>query len=283
MVESDHSPTVRLRRLGHELRALRETKGLTIREVAAQLEWSAAKISRIETGHTKRVDVVNVKALCGAYGVTDQKLIDALINLAREAKQLGWWHAYKDVLHGSYVGLEAEASTIRTFQLGYVPGLLQTREYAADVIRASSVREPREIQRRVDVRMRRQQILETDNPPQLWAVIDEAALIRPIGGSETHEAQLRKLVDTSPIDHVKVQVLPLSAGAHAGLAGQFVILDFPEPTDRSVVYLETPTEGLYLEDVDQLKRYNLLFQHVCASALSVDASIAYLSSLIDKL
>ncbi|MEV6983442.1 helix-turn-helix transcriptional regulator [Sphaerisporangium sp. NPDC051017] len=279
----DHSPTLRLRRLGHELRRLREDKGLTIREAAAQLEWSAAKISRIESGHTKRVDVQNIRALCGLYGVTEQGFVETLLALAREAKQRGWWQAYQDIIEGPYVGLESEASTIRTFQLGCIPGLLQTAEYAAAITRAASVRDPEEVERRVGMRMKRQEVLGRAAPPQFWAVIDESAVLRPVGGRETHEAQLRKLIDTYSLDHVKVQILPLAAGEHAGLTGQFVILDFPEITDRSVVYLETATEGLYLEEAPQLKRYNVLFQHVCASALSVEASITHLSNLIDKL
>jgi transcriptional regulator with XRE-family HTH domain len=281
--ESDHSPTVRLRRLGHELRRLREAAGLSIREAAAQLEWSAAKISRIESGITRRVDAVNIRALCGIYGVEDKAFVDALVELAREGRKRGWWADYKDVLPGAYVGLEAAASSIRNFELAIIPGLLQTREYAAEVIRAAGIREPQELERRVAARMERQQLLDRSDPPQFWAVIDEAALLRPAGSREAHEAQLRRLVDTSPWRHIKLQVLPLSAGLHAGLGGAFVILDFPNTVDRSVVFVETPTDGLYLEEIEQIQSYTLMFQHLCASALSVDASIAYLSSLIDKL
>jgi transcriptional regulator with XRE-family HTH domain len=283
MADSDHSPTVRLRRLGHELRRLREEKSLTIRGAADLLDWSAAKISRIESGQTRRVDSVNIKALCSVYGVTDQAYVDALVDLAREARKRGWWNAYQDVFPGAYVGLEAEAASIRNFELAIIPGLLQTPEYMAEIVRTAGFREPEEIERRVAARVERQQLLLRTNPPQLWAIIDEAALLRPAGTKDVYEAQLRKLIDTSPSRHVKVQVLPLSAGLHAGLGGAFVILDFPNAADRSVVFVETPTDGLYLEEPLQLQSYNLLFQHLCASALSVDASIAYLSSLIDKL
>ncbi|GII88774.1 transcriptional regulator [Sphaerisporangium siamense] len=280
---SDYSPTVRLRRLGHELRRLREESGQTVHDAAAALECSSSKISRLENGLTKRPDVHHVRRLCEIYGVTSRSLIDALVELAREAKKRGWWAAYSDVLTGSYVGLEAEASSIRNFELALIPGLLQTPEYAAEIIRAGGVRDPREVERRVAARMERQQLLLRDSPPQLWAVIDEAALFRPVGSRKVREAQLRKLVDTSPLHHVKLQILPFSAGPHAGLSGQFVILDFPSAVDRSVVYVETPTDGLYLEEDEQLKRYTLMFQYLCASALSVEASIAYLSNLIDKL
>ncbi|MEU9884351.1 helix-turn-helix transcriptional regulator [Sphaerisporangium sp. NPDC051011] len=283
MTDSDHSPTVRLRRLGHELRRLREESRKTVHDAAAALECSPSKISRLENGLTKRPDVHHVRKLCEVYGVTNEPFIEALVELAREAKKRGWWAAYSDVLTGAYVGLEAEASSIRNYELALIPGLLQTPEYAAEIIRAAGVREPREIERRVAARMERQQLLVRRDPPQFWAVIDEAALMRPVGSREVREAQLRKLMNTSPLQHVKLQVLPYSAGPHAGLSGQFVILDFPNPIDRSVVYVETPTDGLYLEEVEQLRTYTLLFQHVCATALSVDASIAYLSNLIDKL
>ena len=283
MTDSDPSPTVRLRRLGQELRRLRENAKKTVQDAAAALECSQSKISRLENGLTKRPDVHHVRKLCEVYGVRNDTFVEALVDLAREARKRGWWAAYSDVLTGDYVGLEAAASTIRNFELAVIPGLLQTPEYAAEIIRTAGVREPREIERRVAARVERQRLLLRDNPPQLWAVIDEAALHRPIGSRDIREAQLRKLMDTSPLQHVKLQVLPFKAGPHAGLSGQFVILDFPHATDRSVVYIETPTDGLYLEEEDQLKRYSLLFQHVCASALSVDASIAYLSNLIDKL
>ncbi|MFG1878155.1 helix-turn-helix domain-containing protein [Sphaerisporangium sp. NPDC049003] len=284
MTDIDHSPTVRLRRLGLELRQLRKAAKMDIQDAADVLECSTSKISRLENGRTQRPDVHHVRKLCEAYGVSSETRINELMALAREAKQRGWWSSFSDILSGEYVGLEAAASSLRNWETSIIPGLLQTPAYAAEVIRAAGVRELRELERRVAVRMERQQLLLREkNPPQFWAVVDEAALLRPVGSSEVREEQLRKLVDTSPLQHVKLQVLPFSAGPHAGLGGPFVILDFPHAMDRSVVYIETPTDGLYLEEAEQLKSYNLLFQHVCASALSVDASIAYLSDLIDKL
>ncbi|MEU8267417.1 DUF5753 domain-containing protein [Sphaerisporangium sp. NPDC049002] len=208
-------------------------------------------------------------------------MVEAMVALARDARKRGWWSAYKDVLPGSYVGLEAEASSIQTFQPLVIPGLLQTAEYTAAICRAAMVRDPVEIDRRVEARLARQQILLRSDPPRLWAVIDEAALLRLT--PEVREGQLKKLVETTPLEHVKVQVLPVSAGPHAGLAGPFVILEFPDPTDRSVIYLETATDDLYLEETHQVSRYTLLFQHVCASALSIDASVAHLSTMLNEL
>ncbi len=283
MADYGRGPTVRLRRLGRELRNLREAATKTIQEAADELEWSSAKISRMENGLTKRPDLHQIRAMCQAYGVTDERLVEALVGLARDARKLGWWTAYNDVFTGSYVGLEAEAVAISTFELALIPGLLQTPDYTTHITRAALIRDAREVERRVKARQERQEILKRQDPPRLWAVIDEAALLRPVGSREVREGQLRKLISTESLENVKIQILPMSAGAHTGLVGQFVILDFAEPTDRSVVYLETATDGLYLEEHEQLARYRMMFQHLCASALSVDASIAYLSALIDKL
>ncbi|MEV5407841.1 helix-turn-helix transcriptional regulator [Thermopolyspora sp. NPDC052614] len=284
MVDIDRTPTVRLRRLGRELRRLREQAGKTLDEVASALEWSTAKLSRLENGHAKRPDIHHIRALCALYQVGDD-LVDALVSLARDARKRGWWVAYKDVLTGCYVGLEAEATSIHNFEINVIPGLLQTADYIRAIAGAAGITREQEIERIIEARLERQQILtRTDPPPpQVWAVIDEAALLRPFGDRGIHERQLRKLLDTRSLEHIKVQILPLSAGLHMGLAGQFVILDFADPSDRSVVYLETATDGLYLEEPHELTRYRLMFQYVCASALSVDASIAHLSAMIDKL
>ncbi|RJL33208.1 helix-turn-helix domain-containing protein [Bailinhaonella thermotolerans] len=280
---SETNPTVSRRLLAEELRKLREARGITMEDVAARLEWSRFKLLRLENGHAKRPYIHDINLLCDVYGVDDPRVREALLTLARDAGKRGWWAAYDDVLKGAYVGLEAGASQIRTFQLSVIPGLLQTPEYAAALVRAAMVRDPLEIKRRVEARMARQRILERDNPPMLWAVIDEMALLRSPGDPEVHRRQLRRLIDTGPLEHVKIQILKLSEGFHPGLSGQFVILDFPGDVEKSVVHLETATDGLYLEEPEERKRYSLAWQYLCASALSTDASIAYLSTLIDNL
>ena len=284
MTERSQSPTVRRRRLAAELRTLREDAGLTMEEVAQALDLSRSTISRIEAGKTARPRPRDIRDMLVLYGVDDERR-EALIELARDARERGWWDQYKSVFPGAYVGLEAEASNIRMFQPLVIPGLLQTAEYATELTRASLIRDPDEISTHVEARMLRQRLLtRTDPPPpRFWAIIDEAALLRPVGDVHIRREQLRRLVETSPVDHVTIQVLPLSAGPHVGLSGQFVILDYPHETDRSVVYVETPTDGLYLEERDQLERYTLMFQHLCATALGADASIDYLSAMIDKL
>jgi len=283
MGDNGQSPTVRLRRLGHEMRRLREAAGKSIHETSAELEWSTSKISRLENGLTKRPDVQNIRILCAAYGVTDPDKVESLVKLARDARRRAWWAKYQDVLTGTYVGLEAEASAITTFELAVIPGLLQTPEYMRELIQAFLISDPQEIERRIEARLRRQALLDRSNPPKYWAIIDESALLRPVGTPEVHKGQLRKLLETGQRPHVTIQILPFSAGLNAALGGSFVILDFPDSGDGSVVYQETVTDSLYLEEQNKIARYNLIFQQICASALSVDASRAYVSRLIDRL
>ncbi|MGW0587580.1 helix-turn-helix domain-containing protein [Streptosporangium sp. NPDC002607] len=282
MTNSGQSPTVRRRRLAAELRRLREAAGLTMEEVAQSLDMSRATISRLEAGKTARPRPRDIRDILKLYKVGDPQR-EAVMDLARGARERGWWEQYKGVFTGTYVGLEAEASSIDTFEPLVIPGLLQTAAYTAELTRASLTHDPAEIDKHVEARMRRQEILQRPNSPRYWAIIDEAALLRPVGDVEVMRGQLHKLIDTHPLEHVTIQVIPMSAGPHIGLWGQFVILGFPDPTDRNVVYVETPTDGLYLEEPEHLERYNLMMQRLVADALGVDASIAYLSKLIDQL
>ncbi|WP_440099941.1 helix-turn-helix domain-containing protein [Streptosporangium sp. H16] len=276
------SPTVRRRRLATELRRLREAAGLTMEEVAQSLDLSRATISRLEAGKTARPRPRDIRDILKLYKVGDPQR-EAVMDLARGARERGWWEQYKGVFTGTYVGLEAEASSIDTFEPLVIPGLLQTSAYTAELTRASLVHDPAEIDKHVEARMRRQEILQRPNSPRYRAIIDEAALLRPVGDVEVMRGQLRKLIDTHPLEHVTIQVIPMSTGPHIGLWGQFVILGFPDPSDRNVVYVETPTDGLYLEEPEHLERYNLIMQRLVADALGADASIAYLSELIDRL
>jgi hypothetical protein len=281
MTTSRQSPTVRRRRLSGELRRLREAANMTADSVAERLEWSRGKLSRIETAQWQRPNPRDVRDLLDVYGVVDPGQREAMITLAKESRQRGWWTAYKDVLAGSYIDLEAEASTISTFEPLVIPGLLQTPAYAAEITRAALVRDPAEVERRVTLRMERQKLLTQKDSPRFWVVIDEAALVRPLSSPPVFREQLQRLIDTEPLEHVTIQVLPLTAGLHAGMAGQFVIMEFPE--DPKIVYVETGTDGLYLEKPEELARYTLVFQHLCATALAPDASLVYLSGMLDTL
>jgi hypothetical protein len=280
------SPTARGRRLRYELRRLREEAGLTHSEVARRLEWSASKVSRIETGQS-RVQTGDVRDLLQVYGVSDQAVAEALVQLAREARRRGWWTRYTDVLgSGTYVGLEAEASTLHTYESMFIPGLLQTEDYARAVIRAGQTRpDPETLERRMSARMARQEILAHSDPPEIWAVLDESAVSRRVGSPEVMRAELQHLTELAshPNTSLTLQVLPFTAGAHPGMNGPFVILTFDSPTDPPTVYLETATDGLYLDDPADVERYTLMFSHLVARALGPDESRTMITDLAERM
>jgi transcriptional regulator with XRE-family HTH domain len=262
-----NSPTVRRRRLASELRRLREASQLTIDEVGEKLECSASKISRIETGHVG-VTPRDVRDMLELYAI-DEDQREALVQLSREARKKGWWHAYNEVFTGSFVGLESDASALHTFQALLVPGLLQTEDYMRAVIRAIRPDHGEdEVKRRVAGRLARQKMLTDQQPPEIWAILDEAVLHRTVGGPAIMRAQLLRLLEVSDLPHVTLQVVPFGAGAHAGMENPFLILGFPEPADPDVVYVENTTTGSYLEEPSDVYRYTLMFDHLRASALN---------------
>jgi transcriptional regulator with XRE-family HTH domain len=263
---------VRRRRLASELRRLREVANLTIDEVAEKLECSASKISRIETGHVG-VTPRDSRDMLELYGVVGERS-DALVQLAREARQRGWWHSYNEVFTGAFVGLEADSSTLRAFQALLVPGLLQTEKYARAVIKAMRPdAEETEIQQRVAARLARQRLLADPNPPHFWAVIDEAVLHRVVGGSAVMAEQFAKLREFAQLPHVTLQVVPFGAGAHAGMEGPFLIVGFPEQADPDVVYVDSSVDGAYLETAPEVRRYTLMFDHLRAAALNPEDTV----------
>ncbi|TDC86892.1 XRE family transcriptional regulator [Actinomadura sp. 7K507] len=245
-------------------------------EVARRLEWSSSTLFRIETGRTKP-QPRSVRELLGLYEVSGAEK-EGLVQLAREARQPGWWHSFRDVLPNPYevfIGLEAGATTIRAFEPLAVPGLLQTPEYARAMIRGGPQElDPDEIDRRVQVRVARQQILMRADRPRLWVVLDEAALHRTVGNDTIMREQLAHLVAVSEQGRTTVQVVPFGSGAHAGTSGPFVILNFAEPADRDVVYLETIPEGVYLEGANDVEAFMLAFDRLLAAALPPDDSVS---------
>ncbi|WP_028662890.1 helix-turn-helix domain-containing protein [Saccharomonospora halophila] len=267
-----HGPTVRRRRLAGELRRLREAAELTIDEVADRLECSASKVSRIETGQVG-VTPRDARDMLELYGVHGDEQ-EALVQLAREARKRGWWHAYNEVFTGAFVGLEADASSLRAYQALLVPGLLQTERYARAVIRAMRPgAEESEVDRRVAARMARQRLLSEENPPGYWAVVDEAVLHRVVGDPGVMAEQLSRIAEAARSPHVTVQVVPFGAGAHPGMEGPFLILGFPEQADPDVVYVDSTSSGLYLEMESDVRRYALMFDHLRAAALKPDDSV----------
>jgi transcriptional regulator with XRE-family HTH domain len=279
---TQQSPTVRRRRLALELRRFRDAAGLTCEEVAEHLECSTSKISRIETGRVS-VSPRDVRDMLQLYGVPGPQQ-DSLVQLARESRQKGWWHAYSDAIEprfATYIGLESAASEIRIYEVTLIPGLLQTEDYARAVIAAGAVDgAPEAVERNVAVRMARQPTLLTEDPPQLWTVLDEAALHRRVGGSGLMRMQLEHLLEMSALPNVAIQVLPFGAGAHPAMGRPFVILAFPERADPDVVYLEDLTSALYVENVEEVDRYNMFFNHLRATALSFADSTRLITQVI---
>ncbi|TNC29003.1 helix-turn-helix domain-containing protein [Amycolatopsis alkalitolerans] len=274
-------PTIRRRRLASELRRLREAADLTIDEVGEKLECSASKVSRIETGHVG-VTPRDARDMLELYGLTGDER-EALVQLAREARKPGWWHAYKEVFTGTFVGLEADASSLRAFQALLVPGLLQTETYARAVIRAMRPdSDETEIERRVAARTARQRLLSDPNPPEYWAVIDEAVLHRVVGGPEVMVQQANRLLELGQLPHVTIQVVPFTAGAHPGMEGPFLILGFPEQADQDVVYVDSTSGGFFLELPPDVRRYSLMFDHLRAAALKPDDSLGLVAEAAER-
>ncbi|MEV5272428.1 helix-turn-helix domain-containing protein [Streptomyces werraensis] len=273
-------PTTRRRQLGADLRRLRELAGLTLEEAGARVGISKATLSRYET----KEGVVKwpaVDALCREYGATDEERL-ALVELAKGARIQGWWRSLADPIPESMnlmLTLEDEVVREDHYACMYVPGLLQTRAYAEAVHRASEVRcEEREVQHMVDIRMKRQELLERQDPPHLWAVIDEAALRRRVGGREVMRGQLEHLLTMAERSRITVQVLPFDRGAHAAAVGSFAVLRGQAP-ELDVVYVDLLGGGLFMEKHEELERYKLAFEYLSAQALDFESS----TDLIDRI
>ncbi|GAA3540537.1 XRE family transcriptional regulator [Streptomyces sp. WAC 01325] len=277
---SNVNPTVRRRRLGQELRRLRELKGMTAEEVAERLLVSQSKISRLENGR-RSISQRDVRDLCGVYEVEDHRIVDSLMQMAKDSRQQGWWHSFGDIPYSVYIGLETDAASLRVYDPQVVPGLLQTKQYAEALIAGALPETAQaEIEKRVQVRMRRQERISTEeNPLRLWTVLDEAALRRVVGNRSLMRDQLEQLVEQSQLPHVTVQVIPFDMGAHPGLNGQYAILEFPDAADSSVVYIEGVTSDLYLEKANDVQKYSVMYEHLRAQALNVDQSRQFIADI----
>jgi transcriptional regulator with XRE-family HTH domain len=268
-------PTVRRRRLGTELRRLRESNGFKLEEVAAQLGVAPSTLSRIETGKAPTKSAY-LNQMLETYGVTDSEQRQVLVDMAREGHRKGWWAAYDDVLPSGfdiYVGLEAETAAIRGYEISVVHGLLQTPDYARAVLREMFPRHAAEqIERLVDLRIERQRRLD-DNPPlELWAILDEAVIRRPVGGTTVMCAQLEHLLVMAERPGLTLQILPFSCGAHAGHGGPFTILEFPNRFDSQVSYVESVAGNIYLEKDREMRLRAEAFDRLIAAALAPGAS-----------
>src|SRR4051812_7029585 len=282
-----HGPAVRRRKLGAELRALRASAGLTSGQAARLVGWHQSKVSRIETG-ASGVKPADVRLLLDAYAVADAQLRELLLALAGSEESGGrhhWWHAYRGVLPPTYrdfISLESQASAMRTLETTVVPGLLQIPEYARAVTRAAvdGLSEER-LDTLVEVRLARQDVLRADPPLELNAVLDEAVLRREVGGPGVMARQLTRLVEAARLPHVRLRVLPFTAGAHIGVTGPFVIFSFPSTSDLDVVVLDHLTSSLYLERKEDLEAYSEAFSTLQFHALSPEDSSDYIAGIGD--
>ena len=270
--------TVQRVKLARELRALREKAGLTLEAAAPLLDWSPSKLSRIENAH-QRVDVHSVRGMLDLYDVGGERWTE-LVALTRAASQRGWWRAY-GLDDKGYVPLEAEATLVRDFTLAYVPGLLQTAEYARALFRSGlPERLESQLENYVTVRLIRQERLTSaEQPLRLVAIVDESALHRPVGGPDVMCAQLVRLVDAAALDSVTLQVLPTRVGAHPSLDGAFALLSFDVLAVPDMVYVEHPLGAVHLEKEDDVARATLMFDHLRSEALSPADSVALIEQV----
>jgi transcriptional regulator with XRE-family HTH domain len=274
---------VRRRRLGTELRRLREAHALKLEEAAEQLGLAPSTLSRIETGKAP-TRAAYLTTMLEMYGVTDPGQRQVLADMAREGHLKGWWAVYEDVLptgFGIYVGLEAEAATLRAFEDHVVHGLLQTEEYARSIVSAVHRRlTPGGVERLVQLRRQRQEVLTRSQPLELWLILNEAVIRRPVGGRDVMRAQLQHLLEAGERPNITLQILPLSSGAHPALNGPFCILQFPERTDPDVVYTEGVAGHAYLEKETDVRACAEAFDLLRAAALSPAATASAIGGAI---
>jgi transcriptional regulator with XRE-family HTH domain len=276
------SPSMRRRRLAAELRKLRDQSGLSLNDAARSLGWQASRLSRIENRQSG-IAAPDLRKLLNLYEVEDEDYRSYLADLARRVNERGWWQKYAGLIGNEYadlIGLEAEARAIRSYEQELVPGLLQTPDYARAAIRASRpVDTTEEIDRRVEIRMERQEILVRSVPPfRLNVVLSEAVLRRPVGGNEVMRAQIEHLMRPRDRANVTTQVLPFNAGVHPSMVGPFTVMTFPDPDDLGVVNIEYATGSVFLEDPSELRVYEEVWSALQSSALSADDSQAFLKS-----
>jgi transcriptional regulator with XRE-family HTH domain len=272
--------------LGIHLRRLREARGVSREDAGSRIRSSESKISRMELGRVsfKQRDVADLLSL---YGLDDEDERARLLALAREANAPAWWNRYGDVLPNwfhAYVGLEAAASLIRTYEVQFVPGLLQTRDYARAVVLLGHPRAPEpEVRDRVDLRIDRQQVLSRPDPLRIWTVIDESALRRPVGGATVMRGQIEALMAAAKRPNVRLQVIPFEAGGHAAAGGSFSILRFPDPELSDVVYIEQLTGAVYLDKPGDVDQYALAMEVLCIEAEPPGRTLDVLAAILDEL
>jgi transcriptional regulator with XRE-family HTH domain len=275
-------PTVLRLMLGGQLRRYRDAAGVSPEQAAYEIRASRSKISRMEHGRVgfKSRDVADLLTM---YGVHDEQVRARMLAFAEQANTPGWWSKYDDVLPDwfeAYLGLEVAASVIRTFELQFVHGLFQTEAYARAVTTlGNKTAAAEEIDRRVSVRLKRQDLLTSPEPPQVWSVMDEAVLRRPVGGRTVMRAQLAHLLEVAGMPQVTVQVVPFARGGHAAAGGSFTILRFAEPEVADIVYIEQLTSALYLDGREDVDHYLEVMNELSTEALTPARSAAFLAEI----
>ena len=275
-------PTVRRRRLGSELRKLRDASGLKLEEVAGELGVAPSTLSRIETGKAPTKSAY-LSQMLEMYGVTDPAQRQVLVDMAREGHRKGWWAAYDDVLPSGFdifVGLEAETTGIRSYENSVIYGLLQTQDYARAVLRELQPRQTAEqIDRQVDLRLARQRRLDEEPALDLWVIHDEAVIRRAVGGAAVMRGQLSRLLEVAARPGMTLQVLPFESGAHAGLRGPFSILEFPDRTDSRIAHVESVGGFIYMEKEREVRACSDAFDRLRAAALAPGASADLIATI----
>jgi hypothetical protein len=275
-------PTALRMVVGAQLRRLREASGINASDAGYAIRATHSKISRMELGRVsfRERDVADLLTM---YGVLDEQERSAILSLAREANVPGWWHDSADLLPGwfeAYLGLEEAASVIRNYEVQFVPGLLQTPDYAREVILLGHAdAPPGEVDRRIALRMARQRLLTRPDGPRFWAVVDEAALRRSLGGPAVMRGQIDHLIEAAALPSVTIQVIPFQAGGHSAAGGTFSLLRFPEPDLPDVVYLEQLTSALYLDRREDVDAYQAVMEQLCLQAVPADGTVKLLEEL----
>jgi hypothetical protein len=279
------SPTVLRMILGRQLQALREKAGLSYQEAAESIYASEWTLRRIEAGKGA-LKPLNIKSLLVTYGITDAREIDAFLTLARDAARPGWWHTYTDVLPDWFtvaVGLEESAALIRAYQPQVVPGLLQTEAYIRAITAASfPTEQEEESERRVALRLARQELLKRPAPPEYWVVLEEAVLRRPIGGPGVMRGQVEYLIECAARPNVTLQVLPFAAGWHPAMYGMFNLFRFPDDALPDVVYSEALTSAYYLNKPEETSKYTEALDRMAAMAATPDQTITILREILKE-
>ena len=280
--ESSAEATVLRMLLGAQLRRLREASGISAEKAGYEIRASRSKISRMETGRVG-LKIRDVEDLLTLFGVTGEQERDKVITLAKRSRAPEWWTKYNDILPDwfeTYIGLESAAASIRSFEMQFVPGLFQTDDYARAVTRLGhQTASAAEVERRVGLRRKRQELLVRAQPPRIWVVMDEAVLRRPLGGVPVMRAQLRHLIEVAALPHVTLQVVPFARGGHAGAGGSFSILRFEEQDLPDVVYIEQLTSAVYLDQRSDIEHYLEVVDQLSGEALTPASTVRFIEQV----